>query len=82
MPELPEVETVRRGLNSLIKGRTITNVDIYYDKIIIGSVADFQRQLVGDKILDIGRRAKYLLFHFDNNLKMISNVGMEGKYQV
>lgn len=82
MPELPEVETVRRGLNSLIKGRTITNVEIYYDKIIIGSIADFQRQLVGAKILDIGRRAKYLLFHFDNNLTMISHLRMEGKYQV
>lgn len=82
MPELPEVETVRRGLNSLIKGRTINNVEIYYDKIIIGSVADFQSNLVGAKILDVGRRAKYLLFHFDNNLTMISHLRMEGKYQV
>ena len=51
MPELPEVETVRRGLNRLVKGRTITKGESYYDKIINGSVAGFKHQLVWAQIL-------------------------------
>ncbi|MBA1434571.1 bifunctional DNA-formamidopyrimidine glycosylase/DNA-(apurinic or apyrimidinic site) lyase [Bombilactobacillus bombi] len=82
MPELPEVETVRRGLNKLIKNRKIIAIDIRYDKIIIGSPNDFKKQLIGATIVEVSRRAKYLLFHFDNDLTMISHLRMEGKYQV
>ncbi|MCO6543102.1 MAG: bifunctional DNA-formamidopyrimidine glycosylase/DNA-(apurinic or apyrimidinic site) lyase [Lactobacillus sp.] len=82
MPELPEVETVRRGLNQLIKGAKISDINIRYDKIIVGSTTDFKQQLIGATIVEVSRRAKYLLFHFDNNLTMISHLRMEGKYQV
>lgn len=82
MPELPEVETVRRGLNKLITNRKITAIEVRYPGIIVGSVTGFKNQLIGRQLLDVGRRAKYLLFHFDHDLTMISHLRMEGKYQV
>ena len=72
MPELPEVETVRRGLNRLIKGKTIKDVNVLYDKIIVGSKAEFCKKLSG----------KYLLFRFSGDLTMVSHLRMEGKYFV
>ena len=82
MPELPEVETVRRGLNRLIKGKTIKDVNVLYDKIIVGSKAEFCKKLSGKKLLDVDRRGKYLLFRFSGELTMVSHLRMEGKYFV
>ena len=83
MPELPEVETVRQGLLKLVKGSTIVGVDVYWDRIISGNIhsEDFASQLVGNRLLDIDRRGKYLLFKFDH-WSMISHLRMEGKYEV
>ena len=82
MPELPEVETVRRGLNRLIKGKTIKDVNVLYDKIIVGSKAEFCKKLSGKKLLDVDRRGKYLLYRFSGDLTMVSHLRMEGKYFV
>ena len=82
MPELPEVETVRRGLNRLIKGKTIKDVNVLYDKIIVGSKSEFCKKLSGKKLLDVDRRGKYLLFRFSGELTMVSHLRMEGKYFV
>ncbi|NVY96889.1 bifunctional DNA-formamidopyrimidine glycosylase/DNA-(apurinic or apyrimidinic site) lyase [Lactobacillus sp. DCY120] len=82
MPELPEVETVRRGLTKSVVGQTITEIEIRYFKIIVGNVQEFRDRLLGATITDIGRRAKYLLFHFDNGWTMVSHLRMEGRYQL
>lgn len=80
MPELPEVETVRRGLLKIAKGRTINGIDVFYGKIITNDVEEFRQSLIGQTITDIDRRGKYLLFRFTNNLTMVSHLRMEGKY--
>ncbi|MDO4903593.1 MAG: DNA-formamidopyrimidine glycosylase [Limosilactobacillus sp.] len=80
MPELPEVETVRRGLIKIAKGKKINNIDVYYGKTITNDVEEFKQDLIGQTIDDINRRGKYLLFRFSNNLTMISHLRMEGKY--
>lgn len=81
MPELPEVETVRKGLEHLVKGKKIKDVAVFWPKIIESPDSeDFKTQLVGEEILDIDRRGKYLIFkliHFD----MISHLRMEGKFE-
>lgn len=82
MPELPEVETVRRGLVKLVKNKTIKKVRIIYPKIITGDAVQFEQQLQGKSIQSIGRRGKFLLFNFDQGLTMISHLRMEGKYFV
>lgn len=82
MPELPEVETVRRGLTRLVGGATIDHVDVIYEKMVSPAPAEFKQQLAGVTIDQIDRRGKYLLFRFDNGMTMVSHLRMEGKYDV
>ena len=82
MPEMPEVETVRRTLLPLIEGKTIKEVTVWYPKIITGDAKEFKRQLVGKKITTIDRYAKYLLIRLSGNLTVVSHLRMEGKYRL
>nr|WGD75260.1 DNA-formamidopyrimidine glycosylase [Bacillus subtilis] len=81
MPELPEVETVRRTLTGLVKGKTIKSVEIRWPNIIKrpAEPEEFARKLAGETIQSIGRRGKFLLFHLDHYV-MVSHLRMEGKY--
>lgn len=80
MPELPEVETVRKGLVHLVKGKTIESVDVRWPRIIESPEVElFQNNLVGQTIEDIQRRGKFLIFKL-TNFDMISHLRMEGKY--
>lgn len=82
MPELPEVETVRRGLNRLVSGATIASIEVFWPKIINNDVDSFKQRLANQTIQTIDRRGKYLLFRFSNGLTMVSHLRMEGKYNV
>ncbi|MGR3741593.1 DNA-formamidopyrimidine glycosylase [Companilactobacillus sp. DQM5] len=82
MPEMPEVETVRKGLVQLVKNKTIHSIEIRYPNIIEGNTELFLEILSGAKLINIRRRAKFLIFDFDNEYSMISHLRMEGKYQV
>ena len=79
MPELPEVETVRRGLEKLILGKKIASLDIHYPKMIKTDLDQFQKELPGQEIQSMGRRGKYLLFFLTDKV-LISHLRMEGKY--
>ena len=79
MPELPEVETVRRGLEKLILGKKITTIDIRYPKMIKTDLDEFQKEMPGQVIQTMGRRGKYLLFYLSDKV-LISHLRMEGKY--
>lgn len=70
VPELPEVETVRRTLTGLVKGKTIKSVEIRWPNIIKrpAEPEEFARKLAGETIQSIGRRGKFLLFHLDRSL--------------
>lgn len=81
MPELPEVETVRKGLERLVVGKTIQKVQVLWPKIIEQPETPiFEASLVGETIQSIGRRGKFLIFHLDH-YELISHLRMEGKYQ-
>lgn len=80
MPELPEVETVRRGLLKIAAGRKINAIDVFYGKTITNDVEKFRQALIGQTITTVDRRGKYLLFRFTNDLTMVSHLRMEGKY--
>lgn len=82
MPEMPEVETVRRGLQAQVKGRKITHVEIRYQALITGPVDQFIEFTTGAVIEDIGRRAKFLLIHLNNGYTIISHLRMEGRYRI
>ncbi len=79
MPELPEVETVRRGLESLVLGKTIASVMVKVPNMIKTDKELFALLLPGLTIQAVGRRGKYLLFDL-GDLVMISHLRMEGKY--
>lgn len=79
MPELPEVETVRRGLEKLILGKKISNIEIHYPKMIKTDLEQFQKEMPGQVIQTMGRRGKYLLFYLSDKV-LISHLRMEGKY--
>lgn len=83
MPELPEVETVRKGLASLVLNRKISTVDVYWDRIISGPIhsEEFSGLLTGETINTIERRGKYLIFLLDH-WAMVSHLRMEGKYEM
>ena len=82
MPELPEVETVRLGLEKAWLGRTITKVILRRPNLRYPFPEDFEKQLVGQKITAIRRRAKYLLIDTDGDLVFLSHLGMSGKYTI
>ena len=79
MPELPEVETVRRGLEKLILGKKISSVEIRYPKMIKTDLDEFQKEVPGQVVESTGRRGKYLLFYLTDKI-LISHLRMEGKY--
>ncbi len=79
MPELPEVEVVRRGLLGHLPGRSITSFYSNGKKLRIPVPAEeIKARLIGARIVDVTRRAKYLLIHFDNRVLLILHLGMTG----
>lgn len=83
MPELPEVETVRRTLEQLIIEKTIADVEVYWGKIIKApdDVEEFKHLITGQTIRRMDRRGKFLLFYLDDYC-LVSHLRMEGKYRV
>ena len=79
MPELPEVETVLRTLETQIKGAEITDVRVFLPKMIDRSEADFRNALTGRHFLTFERRGKYLLFGMEDVI-LVSHLRIEGKY--
>lgn len=82
MPELPEVETVCRGLRSAIIGRQIDEVVLHREKIRVPIPEDFIERVQGGKVLAVERRAKYILITLDNDYCIIGHLGMSGRMMV
>lgn len=81
MPELPEVETVRKGLEQLVTGKVIKKIQVLWPRIIEQPEAMiFESLLVGETIESVRRRGKFLIFYLDH-YELISHLRMEGKYQ-
>ena len=79
MPELPEVETIRIGLLSLILGREIVAVDFDWQKSFPNAEADVANFLVGSKVVDVRRRAKVLLIDLSTNYSLVIHLKMTGQ---
>ena len=80
MPELPEVETVKRVLLPIIKDRTILKIEVLRKTIVNNKEDEFISYFTNEKFLDISRKGKFLIFHLTNNKVLISHLRMEGKY--
>ena len=82
MPELPEVETIRRDLLSVVRGRTVRSAWISPNAprlVQLMPAEPFCRGLSGRRIQDVGRRGKYLLIHLDGGLTWIVHLRMTGQ---
>jgi formamidopyrimidine-DNA glycosylase len=82
MPELPEVETVRRGLMPAMLGARVEKVELRRPDIRFPFPPSFANRLTGRRIVDMGRRAKYLLFQLDNDETLIAHLGMSGSFRI
>jgi formamidopyrimidine-DNA glycosylase len=85
VPELPEVEVVRRGLDEHVVGRTITEVDVFHPRAIrrhLPGAIDFASRLAGRKVLAANRRGKYLWTELDSGEAMLAHLGMSGQMLV
>lgn len=82
MPELPEVETVCRGLQASIAGRHIDELVVRRAHIRIPVPADLPQRVQGAQVTHVERRAKYILIHLGNGYTMIGHLGMSGRMMV
>ena len=83
MPELPEVETVRRGLMTQLPGLTITAVRVLRDDSVgHPTPRAFARGLVGHRFVDVQRRGKYLLIELDKGAVLAAHLRMSGRLLV
>ncbi|MCB1456512.1 MAG: bifunctional DNA-formamidopyrimidine glycosylase/DNA-(apurinic or apyrimidinic site) lyase [Nitratireductor sp.] len=82
MPELPEVETVRRGLAPAMEGALIRKVELRRPDLRFAFPPDFAARLVNRRILTLSRRAKYLIADLDNDTSLLMHLGMSGSFRV
>lgn len=81
MPELPEVETLVAGLKPHVIGKTIRKVNVFRPLPILPlKPTEFIRALESKKIVDLTRRAKYLIFHLKPELYLLTHLRMTGKF--
>lgn len=82
MPELPEVETVRRGLAPFMEGGRIARLTLRRADLRLPFPDRFAERAEGSVVVALGRRAKYLLIHLDNDLTIIAHLGMSGSFRI
>lgn len=82
MPELPEVETVCRGLAPCLEGRTLVRVDQRRKALRIPLPADFAERMTGRCVSAVRRRGKYILIDLDDDTVMIAHLGMSGRFTI
>ena len=82
MPELPEVETVRLGLQPVLEGHRFTHVETRRADLRAPFPAGFARRLIGKSVLRLRRRAKYILADLDNAETLVIHLGMSGRMAV
>ncbi len=81
MPELPEVETTRKGLATAFVGKEISGLVVRREGLRYPFPQDFN-SIIGSKVVSIRRRAKYLLIDLNDNRVLLSHLGMSGRYSL
>jgi formamidopyrimidine-DNA glycosylase len=82
MPELPEVETVVRGLRPVFEGRRFEEVEQHRAALRFPLPENFAARLTGRRVERLGRRAKYILIHLDGDEVLLCHLGMSGRMVV
>lgn len=79
MPELPEVETVARGLHQGLVGLQITDLSVFTPSIVVGDAAAFKQGICGKTVQRIWRRGKLLIFDLSSDLHLVFHLKMTGR---
>ena len=82
MPELPEVETVRRGLQPVMEGSKIVKAEARRKDLRFPFQKDFVARLTGQTVTGLGRRAKYLMADLASGDVLLMHLGMSGSFRV
>jgi len=82
MPELPEVETVRRGLAPVLEGQRLRRVDARRPDLRFPFPEGFVQRLTGAQIIALRRRAKYLMADLDRGETLVMHLGMSGRFEI
>ncbi|WP_368516395.1 bifunctional DNA-formamidopyrimidine glycosylase/DNA-(apurinic or apyrimidinic site) lyase [Rhizobium sp.] len=82
MPELPEVETVRRGLAPSMEGAVLKELELRRNDLRFPFPADFAETVSGRGIASLSRRAKYLLIDLDDGQTIVAHLGMSGSFRI
>jgi formamidopyrimidine-DNA glycosylase len=85
VPELPEVEVVRVGLDAHVTGRTLSAVEVHHPRAIrrhLLGAGDFTGRLTGRKVVAIQRRGKYLWLELSDDIALLAHLGMSGQLLV
>lgn len=80
MPELPEVETVRRGLSPVLEGRVITDVQLNRPDLRFPFPDDFAARIEGQRVERLSRRAKFLQADLTSGDRLFMHLGMSGRF--
>lgn len=82
MPELPEVETVRRGLAPAMEGAVISKLELRRGNLRFPFPLQFAAAVAGRRITALSRRAKYLLIDLDDGMTVVAHLGMSGSFRI
>jgi formamidopyrimidine-DNA glycosylase len=82
MPELPEVETVRRGLEPVLLGARLARVEARRPDLRFPLPTGFVQRLTGARVESLGRRGKHLLFGLDRGATLLVHLGMTGRFEI
>jgi formamidopyrimidine-DNA glycosylase len=79
LPELPEVETIARGLQAAIAGKEIASARVLRDKVVAPAPARFVRLLRGERVESVGRRGKYVVMNLASGRSLVTHLRMTGR---
>ena len=82
MPELPEVETTKRGIEPYLRNQTIEKIKVRNNKLRIPFNQSLAKNIINTDIKEIKRRAKYIIFEFSNSYSIVIHLGMTGNLRV
>lgn len=80
MPELPEVETIVRGLQKTVVGKKIKDVNVIFPGIVKQESKNFKKNVDKSEIIGVRRRGKYILFDLSNKKTILTHLGMTGSF--
>ena len=82
MPELPEIETVKLGLEKTVLGSVIVSTKIFRRDLRFPIEERFEKSILNKRVLAVGRRSKYILLFLNNKTTLVLHLGMSGKINV